>query len=322
MTKTTPAAGVSDSDRFVEIVEAGMRDGLQIEAKLLTTEQKLELINDVIESGIRHLEVTAFVSPRAVPQMADAEALLAGIHRRPNTNLMALIPNLRAAARAATTGLTGGVLMSSASNTHNSKNLNRTIDETISGFPAIADVLRDAGIEVLGGIATAFGCPFEGEVSHEAILKIVRGLMDVGVRQLTLGDTTGMATPMNIRSLVRRLRKEFPDLGITLHLHNTRGIGLANVLVGLEEGVRRYDATTGGLGGCPFAPGATGNICTEDLVYLLQEAGYETGVDLNRSIAVARKMEGFLDKPLVGQVMKAGPRLRQYDPSSARVAVG
>lgn len=307
---------------FVEVVEVGTRDGLQIEPTLVPAGEKIALVNSMIDSGIRHIEVTSFVSPKAVPQLADAEQVLAGIRKRPDTNLMALVPNLRGAERACDTPLDGGVLLVSASETHNRKNLNRSIDDSLKGFPAVAEKLRRGGIEVLGGMAVAFGCPFEGDVPLENVLRIVRTYAELGVRHVTLGDTTGMATPRNIRATLRALRAELPEMAFTLHLHNTRGVGLANVLVGLEEGVRRFDSAAGGLGGCPFAAGATGNICTEDLVYLLHESGWETGIDLEKTIAIAHRMEGLLGKPLAGQVMRAGPRLRLHAADAVPTAAG
>jgi hydroxymethylglutaryl-CoA lyase len=322
--KKTPyhSSWATAGKRFVEVVEVGTRDGLQIEKKIVPAEEKIDLINRMIESGIRNIEVTSFVSPKAVPQLADAEQVLAGIRKRPDTNLMALVPNLRAAERAADTPIDGGVLLCSASATHNGKNLNRTIDQSIEGFVAVADKLKQHKIRVIGAIATAFGCPFEGEVDSANVLRIAKAYSDLGVERITFGDTTGMATPLNIRDLVRRVKGELPHIELGLHLHNTRGIGLANVLVGLDEGIRHFDSCVGGLGGCPFAAGATGNICTEDLLFLLEESGYETGVDLGKAIDVAHRMEELLGKQLTGQVMRSGPRLRLHSASDVRTAAG
>jgi hydroxymethylglutaryl-CoA lyase len=310
------------SDRAVEVIEVGTRDGLQIERKLIPAAEKIDLVNRMIEAGIRTIEVTSFVSPKAVPQLADAEEVLAGIARRPDTTLTALVPNLRAAERACRTSLDAAVLLCSGSNTHNRKNLNRTIDESIGGFAAVADKLREKDIGLIGAIATTFGCPFEGEVALSDVLRIAESYVNVGVQCVTLSDTTGMATPRNIRSTVNAMRAEFPDMVFGLHLHNTRGIGLANVVVGLEEGIRRFDSSIGGLGGCPFAAGATGNICTEDLLFLLEESGYTTGVNLDKAIGVALRMEELLGKALTGQVMRAGPRLRLHSATDVRTAAG
>jgi hydroxymethylglutaryl-CoA lyase len=310
------------ADTWVDVIEVGTRDGLQIETTLVPAAKKIEILNAMIESGIRLIEVTSFVSPKAVPQLADAAEVLAGIKRRDDTYLMALVPNVRGAERAAETTLDGGVLLCSASETHNRKNLNRSIDQTIEGLGPVAGRLREAGIDVLGAVATAFGCPFEGEIDPANFFRIVRAYVALGVDHLTLGDTTGMATPANVRQTVRALKAEFPRLNISLHLHNTRGVGLANVMVGLEEGIRRFDSSVGGLGGCPFAAGATGNICTEDLVYLLAESGYETGIDLRQAIAVALKMEQALGKRLTGQVMRSGPRLDLHSTGAVPTAAG
>lgn len=320
MTSLSP--GTARNGRFVDVVEVGTRDGLQIEPTLVPVAQKIELLNRMVDAGVRYLEVTSFVSPKAVPQLADAEQVIDGVARRDDTYLMALIPNLRAAERASRTSLDGGVLLCSASETHNRKNVNRSIDASLESFPAVAEKLREADIDILGAIAVAFGCPFEGDTPFENVLRIARVYADVGARHITLGDTTGMATPRNVRSVVRGLRAELPDVELTLHLHNTRGVGLANVLVGLDEGIRRFDSAVGGLGGCPFAAGATGNICTEDLVYLLHESGYETGIDLEKAIAVANRMEEILGKSLVGQVMRAGPRLRLHSANEVPTAAG
>ncbi len=309
---------------FVIVTEVGTRDGLQIEKTFVPTEKKIELINDMIAAGIRSIEVTSFVSPKAVPQMADAEEVLAGIAKRSDTRLSALVPNLRAAERAVRTPADALVLLCSASNTHNRKNLNRSVDETIARFPEVASCLL-AGAnpkKVIGAVATAFGCPFEGDIAISQVLKIATGYVKAGATEITLSDTTGMATPVNIRALVRAVRAELPNVDLALHLHNTRGIGLANVLVGLGEGITRYDSSMGELGGCPFAAGATGNICTEDLLYLLAESGYETGVDLEKAIAIALKAETILGRRLTGQVMRSGPRLRLHAADAVATAAG
>jgi hydroxymethylglutaryl-CoA lyase len=318
MTNYTPTI----ADRRVEVIEVGTRDGLQIEKTIIPAARKIDLINRMIDAGMRNIEVTSFVSPKAVPQLADAEEVLAGIARRPDTNLMALVPNQRAAERAVRTPLDGGVLLCSASNTHNRKNLNRTILESLDRMDEVAATLKSGGKKLYGAIATTFGCPFEGEVAFSDVLAIGRKYFELGADHITLSDTTGMATPTNIREIVTAMRKELPGATFGLHLHNTRGIGLANVLAGLDLGIRRFDSSVGGLGGCPFAAGATGNICTEDLLFLLEECGYDTGVDLEKAIGVAHTMEAYLGKTLVGQVMRAGPRLRLHEASAVSTAAG
>ncbi|MYZ49999.1 hydroxymethylglutaryl-CoA lyase [Propylenella binzhouense] len=310
------------NERFIEVVEVGPRDGFQIERTFIPTSEKIAIINAMIEAGVRRLEVTSFVSPRAVPQLADAAEVLAGIDRSKGAFLTALVPNPKGAERAAEAGIDAMVVFCSASETHNAKNVNRTIAESLAGFREVVAVAEDARIPVVGAIATAFGCPFEGEVPPDAVVRVARAYRDLGIRQVGLGDTTGMATPPTVQSAVRALAAETPELEIGLHFHNTRGIGLANVLVGLAEGIRRYDASIAGLGGCPFAAGATGNICTEDLVYLLQESGYQTGIDLDALCAIARRVERLIGRPLPGQVMKAGPRLKRHAADEVATAAG
>lgn len=306
----------------IEICDVGPRDGLQIERAQIATADKIALVEGLLAAGLRRIQVTSFVSPRAVPQLADAEAVLTGVRKPPEAVFSALVPNRRGAERAAETPVDVMALFVSASETHNAKNMNASIDNTLAGFPAVAEIAAKAGKEVAGGLATAFGCPFEGDVPPEAVVRIARFYRDLGATELNLGDTTGMATPRTVRRLLHALRDAVPEMSVTLHFHNTRGVGLANVMVGLEEGVTSYDASIGGLGGCPFAAGATGNICTEDLVYLLEESGYRTGVDLDRLIDTALWLQGVFGRALPGQVMKAGPRLRLHDAGTVATAGG
>lgn len=320
--KQTNQTRAKRPDNWVDVVEVGTRDGLQIESRIIPAARKIEILNKMIESGVREIEVTSFVSPKAVPQLADAAEVLAGVKRRPDTYLSALVPNVKGAERAAQSTVDAGMLFVSVSETHNHKNLNRSIADSIAGFAPVVEVLRAAGKGVMGGTAVAFGCPFEGEIDQSNLLRIVQAYAELGIDHVTLGDTTGMATPRNVRQTVRLLKREFPGIQLNLHLHNTRGVGLANVVVGLEEGVRRFDSSCGGLGGCPFAAGATGNICTEDLLYLLAESGYQTGIDLNGAIDVALMMEQSLEKRLAGQMMRAGPRLKLHSSDAVPTAAG
>ena len=306
----------------IDICDVGPRDGLQIERAPLATADKIALVEGLMAAGLRRIQVTSFVSPRAVPQLADAEAVLAGLRKPPGVVFSALVPNRRGAERAAATAVDVMGLFVSASETHNRKNMNASRAETLAGFDAVAEVAARAGKAIDGGVATAFGCPFEGEVPPRAVVEIAKRYRDLGAIGLNLGDTTGMATPITVRRLLDALRDAAPELPVTLHFHNTRGVGLANVMVGLEAGVTRYDASIAGLGGCPFAAGATGNICTEDLVYLLEESGHETGVDLDRLIETAIWLERVLGRTLPGQVMKAGPRLRLHAADTVATADG
>lgn len=306
----------------IDVVEVGTRDGLQIEPTILATADKIRLIDAVIAAGVCHVEATSFVSPRAVPQLADAAEVVKGIHRRPDTKIAALAPNPKGAERAADAGVDEMVLVVSSSETHNQMNMNRSIAESLAGFPEVARIARERGVRVHGAMATVFGCPFEGDVPHANIERIVTAYAELGITSLTLGDTTGMGTPLVIRDTVRRIASVAPGMRQVMHLHNTRGVGLANVMVGLELGITDYEAALGGTGGCPFAPGASGNICTEDLVYLLEESGYDTGIDLDALIAAAREMERLLGHPLPGQLMRSGHRLKLHDAHGAKRAVG
>jgi hydroxymethylglutaryl-CoA lyase len=317
-----PYAPKSDADRFVLVTEVGTRDGFQSEPEFIPTEVKAELINALIDAGVTSFEATSFVSPRAVPQLADASQVMDLIKRRSGVRLTALVPNARGAERAAAAKVDMMACFVSASETHCQANLNKSIDGALADFAEFAPIAQKYGITLRGAVATAFGCPFEGEVSIDNILKIVAAYREKGVRHISLGDTTGMATPPVVTRTVDAIRARFPEMIIALHFHNTRGIGLANVMNGLELGVREYESSFGGLGGCPFAPGATGNICTEDLVYLLHECGYETGIDLDALGAVARRVQEVMHRDLPGQFMKSGPRLKLTSLDSIRRAVG
>jgi hydroxymethylglutaryl-CoA lyase len=306
----------------VTITEVGTRDGFQAESQFVDTSVKVRLINALTEAGVPRIEFSSFVSPRAIPQLADVVDVLNGVIRSPNTTLAALVPNARGASRAAEAGVDQMVTFVSASESHNLKNVNRTVEESLRGFDEVARIAAIDNIEVHGAIATAFGCPFEGDVSLDSVERIARHYQSLGFTAISLGDTTGMATPTLVTRTVRHLRDALPDLRIGLHFHNTRGIGLCNVMAGLDEGIDEYEASFAGLGGCPFAPGATGNICTEDLIYLLHEMGISTGIDLTKLCDIAREVEEVVNRPLPGQVMKAGPRTALHSLSDAATATG
>lgn len=318
MPSATPVAHGSR----ITVCEVGPRDGFQNEKTFIPTARKIDIVNALFASGLRHMQVTSFVSPRAVPQLADAGEVLAGIDRPEGATISALIPNLRGAERAAEAGVDAVHTVVSASETHNMKNVNRPVAQSLAEFEAVFNKLHRVGIAIEGGIATAFGCPFEGEVPADQLACIARRYRDLGAMRVGLGDTTGMATPSTVRAAIQAIRAEAPGLDIGLHFHNTRGVGLACVMTGLAEGVTHYDASVGGLGGCPFAAGATGNICTEDLIYLLNESSYETGVDLACLIDAARLTQSVIGRDLPGQVAKAGPRLRRHDPQLTETAAG
>ena len=293
-------------DKQIFIHDVVARDGLQIEPQWVPTEQKIELIDRLSATGIAKIEATSFVSPKAVPNLRDAEEVMAGIERNPDVSYVALVPNARGAERALAADVDEMVLVVSVSETHNRANVRRSVAESFAGFDAVFAIARGSGKAITGALATSFGCPFEGIIPERQVMDGVARYVDLGVAGVTLADTTGMANPRQVEALVRRVRERWPELEIALHFHNTRGMGLANVLAGLAAGVVRYEGCLGGLGGCPFAPGATGNICTEDLVHMLHCMGYATGVDLDLLLATSRRLGEIVGHDLPGQVIKAG----------------
>ena len=282
------------------------RDGFQIEPNWIPTDRKIEIIDRLSESGVAKIEATSFVSPKAVPQLRDAADVMAGIRRNPDVIYVALVPNTRGAERALAAKVDEIVLVVSASETHNRANVRRSVAESFAGFREVFDVLRGSKTGATGAIATAFGCPFEGVVPEARVLDCVARYAELGISGVTFGDTTGVANPAQVDRLVRAVSQRFSDLPLTLHFHNTRGMGLANVAAGLSAGVARFEGCLGGLGGCPFAPGATGNVCTEDVVHMLECMGYDTGVDLDRLLAASRRLREIVGHDLPGQVVKAG----------------
>jgi hydroxymethylglutaryl-CoA lyase len=282
------------------------RDGFQIEPSWIPTERKIEIIDRLSQTGVAKIEATSFVSPKAVPNLSDAAEVMAGIRRNPDVTYVALVPNVRGAERAVAADVDEIVLVVSASETHNRANVRRSVAESFAGFGEVIDVLRGTRTGVTGAVATAFGCPFEGIVPEAQAVDCVARYVDLGVTGVTFGDTTGVANPAQVDRLVRAVAKRFPDLPLTLHFHNTRGMGLANVVAGVGAGVVRFEGCLGGLGGCPFAPGATGNVCTEDVVHMLECMGYDTGVDLDRLLDASRRLREVVGHELPGQVVKAG----------------
>lgn len=293
------------------------RDGLQIEPAFVPTERKIELIDMLSATGVAKIEATSFVSPKAVPNLRDAAEVMAGIHRNPAVTYVALVPNARGAERALSAAVDEIVLVVSVSETHNRANVRRSVAESFAGFGAVFDVVRGSRLSVVGALATSFGCPFEGAIPVQHVLDGVARYVDLGVAGVTLADTTGMANPRQVEALVGAVRARWPHLDVALHFHNTRGMGLANVLAGLAVGVVRFEGCLGGLGGCPFAPGATGNICTEDLVHMLQSMGYDTGVDLDLLLAASRRLGEIVGHELPGQVVKAGKSTDLHRPPAS-----
>jgi len=296
------------------INDVAVRDGFQMEKTFVPTATKVSLVDQLSRTGLARIEVTSFVSPKAVPALADANEVLAAIERVPGVTYVALVPNPRGVENAAAAPRRPDELngVMSASETHNRANINRTHAQSLAEVPAMVRAAHEAGMKLTMSLSTTFGCPFEGRVDEGAVLRFVEAFLDAGVDGISLADTTGMANPRQVRSLAARVLSRFPardEAFYTLHFHNTRGMGLANVLAGIEAGVRSFDGSIGGLGGCPFAPGATGNICTEDMVNMLEDMGYETGVDLAKLIACARRVPAIVGHDTPGQVAKAGPSL-------------
>ena len=308
--------------RKVKVTEVGPRDGFQSEKTILNTDDKIDVINNLIDAGFPRIEVSSFVSPKAIPQLADAATILEKVKRNHETTLAALVPNAKGALRAVDAKLDEIVVFLSASESHNKKNVNRSVKDSLLGFKEIADIAGKNNIPIQGDIATAFGCPFEGNVSAKRLAEISKEYKMMGFKGVTLGDTTGMATPTVVTEAVNAIRDMVNDFDITLHFHNTRGIGLANVMIGLNLGITDYESCFGGMGGCPFAPNATGNICSEDLIYLLHEMGIETGINLDQLINIAKKVENLVGHRLPGQVMRAGPRLLKYSMQDVPTAIG
>jgi hydroxymethylglutaryl-CoA lyase len=304
---------VSDLPDRISLREVGPRDGLQNEDPV-PTDAKVALIDRLSATGVQRIEAVSFVHPKAIPQMADADEVWKQIRRDPGVRYSALVPNSRGAARALGAGFTELEAVVSASGTHNRKNVNRSTEESLDDIAVIIDAAHRAGATCQVIIATAWGCPYEGDVPVERVVAAASRAVADGADSISFGDTTGMATPPRVQALVGEFRSRHPETGLNLHFHNTRGTGLANVLTALELGVADFDASVGGLGGCPYAPGATGNIATEELIYLAEDMGVATGVDLEAMIDAAADAERIVGRTLPSQVLRAGPRTRTIAP--------
>jgi hydroxymethylglutaryl-CoA lyase len=291
--------------------EVSVRDGFQIEPVFIATNDKVDLIDALSQTGLAKIEVTSFVSPKASPGLADAEEVMRRIRRVPGVQYAALVPNVKGAQRALAAGAGELNLVMSASRTHNLANLRMTPEQSLAQFGEIVNATRGRAV-INVSLSTAFGCPFEGDVRDEHVLELVQRIVDLGIEHVALCDTTGMANPTQVERLFRLVHNRWPGVCFTAHFHDTRAMGLPNVLAALEAGIEHFDASLGGLGGCPFAPGASGNICTEDMVHMLQAMGYDTGIDLNRLIDCAQRLPALVGHEVPGQVMKAGPSSRRY----------
>jgi hydroxymethylglutaryl-CoA lyase len=300
---------MTDLPSAISLREVGPRDGLQNEDPV-PTEAKVALIDALSRTGVGRIEAVSFVHPKVIPQMADADAVWSQIERAEQVRYSALVPNLRGAQRALDAGFLEIEVVVSASDTHNRKNLNRSTDESLADIEEIVALAHARGASCQVIVSTAWGCPYEGDVPVERVLWVADRAVRHGADGISYGDTTGMATPGRVTRLVGDTRMALPDVPLNLHFHNTRGTGLANVLAALELGVSDFDASVGGLGGCPYAPGATGNIATEELVHMVEDMGVATGVDLDAMIAAAAEAERLVGRTLPSQVLRAGPRTR------------
>ena len=298
--------------RRIYMQEVGTRDGLQMEQAFVPTEDKIALVNALSAAGLAKIEVTSFTSPTAIPALRDAEIVMREIERRPGVVYTALVPNLRGAERAIESKTDELNLVMSASETHNLANLRMTRAQSFASLAQVVGMAQAANVEVNVSLSCVFGCPMEGDVAEAEVFGLVQRFADLGVGGITLCDTTGMAYPSQVAHTTAAARARWPGMDFTLHFHNTRGMGLANVLAAIDAGADRFDASLGGLGGCPYAPGASGNVCSEEIVHALQLMGFDTGVDLPALIAAAERLPGLIGHDIPSQIVKAGQRLHLH----------
>lgn len=296
-----------DLPRQVIIREVGPRDGFQSLKAFLPTADKLDVIEAIAEAGVTQIETTSFVSPQAIPQLKDAAEVMGGVSRQGVTHA-AMVPNIRGTENALAAATDQLVVVISATEAHNQANVHRGIDASLAELDGIFSLARQHAVPVIGAIAVAFGCPYQGDVPSADVFDIVRAYLEKGAVSVILADTTGMATPIRVANLVEKFRKRFFDAELILHCHNNRGVAMANLLAALTAGVTRFDTALGGIGGCPYVPQASGNLATEDVVFMLEDMGIMTGIDLSKIIQAARLLEKRLGYTLPGQVMKSGPR--------------
>lgn len=290
----------------VSIYEVGPRDGLQNEKVVLPTEAKLELIHGAVAAGIKRVEITSFVNPRWIPAMADHLEVATAVQRREGVVYSALVPNMRGLDGASRAGMQEVAVFMSATQTHNRKNINKSTEEALNTYRAVVDEARSRGMRVRGYVSCVYGCPYEGSVELDDVLHVAKGLLEMGVYELSLGDTIGVGTPRQIEYvLLGLLDAGVPLDKLAVHFHDTRGTALANIVVALQHGVRTIDCAAGGLGGCPYAPGASGNVATEDVVYMLQGMGVQTGIDLDKLVEISERLSGQLARELPSKYLKA-----------------
>jgi hydroxymethylglutaryl-CoA lyase len=303
----------------VKIVEVGPRDGLQNEKVTIPTQAKIDFITALSDAGLRVIEAGAFVSPKWVPQMADTADVYRDIPKDPGVDYPVLVPNLKGLERAIEAGVQSIAVFTASSETFNKRNINMSIEESFANYAPVVARATAERIRVRGYVSTAFGCPYEGEVPPEKVLEVCARLLDLGCYEVSVGDTIGVGTPLQVQGVIGLLRDVIPASRLAMHFHDTRGTALANTLAAMEMGIATFDASAGGLGGCPYAPGASGNLATEDLVYMLDGMGIETGVSLGRLVQASSIIAPYLDHPLPGRYLQACTRAKVPAPASAAV---
>lgn len=300
---TTPT---SSGKKRIYIQEVVTRDGFQAEQMFIPTEEKIALINRLSHAGYAKIEVSSFTSPKAIPMLADAEAVMKGIERVPGVEYTVLIPNLKGAERALSVGVDEFNLVMSVSEAHNQSNLKMSREDSFKGLLSVIELAHANKTAVNISLSTSFGCPMSGIISLSELMLWVNRFADVGVRGISICDTTGMANPAQVQAVCEAVQSKYPDLQWTLHFHNTRGMGLANALAAVNCGIDRFDASLGGLGGCPYAPGATGNICTEELVHMLDLMGFNTNMQIDTLLVCSRDLQTLIGRTLPSQLLMAG----------------
>jgi len=301
------------------VCEVAPRDGFQAETMWIPTENKVEIIRKLASTGLQSMEVTSFVHPKAIPQHRDAEEVVRQTQDLSGIKFRALVPNVRGAQRAIDVGIKKLKLMLSATDSHSLSNANCLTDEALNGFSPIIDLAEKNNVKVGGSISVAFGCPYEGKVPIERINHIVERYVSMGINEVSLADSTGMANPKQVFEMVGKLRNDFPSITFSMHLHNTRGMALSNAVAAMQQGIIHFDSSIAGLGGCPYAPGATGNVATEDLVHLLFEMGVDTGIDLDALLNVAKDVTEIIGHDGGSYLLKAGPSSQLHRKPSSQV---
>ncbi len=306
----------------VTIWEVCPRDGFQMERNWIPTEDKIRIIRLLVGTGIKHVEATSFVHPRAIPQLKDAEEVVKGIQDLTDVKIRALIPNFKGAERAVAVGVKKLKLLLSATDSHSLSNANATVKEAQERLLPIVEFAGKSNVEVSGSIAVAFGCPFEGNVPIENLLSILQGYRKMGINEVSLADTSGTGNPKLISDVLRAMKKEFPEFTFSMHLHNTRGMAFANAVAALQQGVTAFDSSIAGLGGCPYSPEATGNIASEDIVHAFQEMGINTGIDLDNLLNVAQEVKRSIGHDGGSFLLKAGPNSKLHCKPTAQIKMG